>query len=321
MGFLFIYYRSIKERAGGSGRLIRLVNCLGGKVIDSSIANEHHVGNVALYIFQNLLLLLKSIKYIKEITSYNIVIYQPYSLPGSVIALFIKFLQRRTVIVDDVNFHSLIEPLLLKLFSKFIHVIWTSSIYTISQFKYYFVNNFSIYYVFTPLLPKLDIYSVTNKVNLILFVGSKSFERYEKIAWQICHIAKELPYFKFVLVGAASEALFGKCPYQNVVVLGRVPDQIYSNLLKLARYVMVFDDAKYIYRGGMLIKIIDAFEYGAYPIVSWQFKYNIPFLRTVKSVSDIYILFQNNDLFRLIEHFIKIYSCSNLYKFLKAPIL
>jgi len=317
VAFLFFYYRSMKERIGGSGRLARLVNCLGGKVIDTPIANEYIIGNIGFYILQNIILFLKSIKYVKQFSTYNIVIFQPYSLPGSIIPLFIKFLQHGIVIVDDVNFHSSIEPLLIRLFSKFIHVIWTSSIYTLSQFKYHFENKFHIYYVFTPLLPKLNIYSMSNKANLILFVGSRSFERYPKIAWEICYIAKELPNFKFVLIGVASEALIGNCPYQNVIVLGRVPDQIYSNLLKLARYVLVFDTAEYIYPGGMLIKIVDALEYGAYPIISWQFKYTFPFLKTVNVVSDIYKLIRSNEAFQEIEYFIKIYSCKNLLKFLK----
>jgi len=317
VAFLFFYYRSMKERIGGSGRLARLVNCLGGKVIDSPIANEYFVGNIGIYFLQNFTLFLKSIKYAKQISAYNIVIFQPYSLPGSIIPLFIKSLQRGVVIVDDVNFHSLIEPLLIRLFSKFIHVIWTSSIYTLSQFKYYFGNRFFIYYIFTPLLPKLNIYSMSKKANLILFAGSRSFERYSKIAWEICYIAKQLPNFKFVLVGVASEALIGKCPYQNVIVLGRVPDQIYSNLLKLARYVLVFDNAEYIYPGGMLIKIVDALEYGAYPIISRQFKYTLPFLKTVNVVSDIYKIIRDNEAFQEIEYFIKLYSCKNLLKFLK----
>jgi len=317
VAFLFFYYRSMKERIGGSGRLARLVHCLGGKVIDSPIANEYITGNIAFYILQNIILFLKSIKYVKLISTCNIVIFQPYSLPGSIIPLFIKFLQRGIVIVDDVNFHSLIEPLLIRLFSKFIHVIWTSSIYTLSQFKYYLGNKFFIHYVFTPLLSKHNTYSMSNKANLILFVGSRSFERYPKIAWEICHIAKELPNFKFVLVGTASEALIGKCSYQNVIVLGRVPDQLYSNLLKLARYILVFDTADYIYPGGMLIKIVDALEYGAYPIISWQFKYSFPFLKTVNVISDIYKLIRSNQAFQEIEYFIKVYSCRNLLKFLK----
>jgi len=321
VALLFLYYRSMKEKVGGTGRLIRLIHCLDGKVIDTPIANEYITRNVGFYVFQNTMLILKSIKYIKEISSHDIVIYQPYSLPGSILSLFVKFLQRRIVIVDDVNFHSLIEPLLLKLFSKFIRVIWTSSLYTISQFRYYFKNKFYIYYVFTPILPKPNIYSMSNKLNLILFVGSRSFERYVEIALQICHFARDLPNFKFVFVGVASEALRGKCLYRNAVVLGRVPDQIYSKLLKLARYVMVIDDAKYIYPGGMLIKIIDALEYGAYPIVSWQFRYSFPFLKTVNSVTDIYTLIGNEKSFKPIEYFIKIFSCKNLYKFLKSPIL
>lgn len=311
----------MKEKVGGTGRLIRLLHCLGGKVIDTPIANEYIIRNVGFYIFQNILLLLKTIKYIKEITKHNIIIYQPYSLPGSVIPLLIKYLQRRIVIVDDVNFHSLIEPLLLKLFSKFIHVIWTSSLYTISQFRYYFKNKFYIHYIYTPILPKYNFHSISNKMNLILFVGSKSFERYVEIASRICHLAKDFPNFKFVFVGVASEALRGKCHYRNVVVLGRVPDEIYSQLLKLARYVMVIDDAKYIYPGGMLIKIIDALEYGAYPIVSWQFRYSFPFLKTVNSITDIYTLIGNEKSFQPIEYFVKIFSCKNLYKFLKSPIL
>ena len=321
MALLFLYYRSMKEKVGGTGRLIRLIHCLDGKVIDTPIANEYITRNVGFYVVQNTMLILKSIKYIKEISSHDIVIYQPYSLPGSILSLFVKFLQRRIVIVDDVNFHSSIEPLLLKLFSKFIRVIWTSSLYTISQFRYYFKNKFYIYYVFTPILPKPNIYSMSNKLNLILFVGSRSFERYVEIALQICHFARDLPNFKFVFVGVASEALRGKCLYRNAVVLGRVPDQIYSKLLKLARYVMVIDDAKYIYPGGMLIKIIDALEYGAYPIVSWQFRYSFPFLKTVNSVTDIYTLIGNEKSFKPIEYFIKIFSCKNLYKFLKSPIL
>jgi hypothetical protein len=319
MKFLFLYYRSIKEKVGGTGRLIRLHHCLGGKVIDTPIANEYIMRNIGFYIFQNIILLLKTIKYIKEIANYNIVIYQPYSLPGSIIPLLIKYLQRRIVIVDDVNFHSLIEPLLLKLFSKFIHVIWTSSLYTISQFRYYFKSKFHIHYIYTPILPKYNLNSI--KINLILFVGSKSFERYVEIASQICHLAKDMPNFKFVFVGVASEALRGKCHYQNAVVLGRVPDEIYSQLLKLARYVIVIDNAKYIYPGGMLIKLIDALEYGAYPIVSWQFRYSFPFLKTVNSITDIYTLIENDKSFQLIEYFVKLFSCKNLYKFLKSPIL
>jgi hypothetical protein len=311
----------VKEKVGGPGRLIRLLHCLGGKVIDTPIANEYITRNIGFYIFQNMILLLNTIKHIKEITSHNIIIYQPYSLPGSIIALFSKFLQRRIVIVDDVNFHGLIEPLLLKLFSKFIHVIWTSSLYTISQFRHYFKSKFCIHYIHTPILPKYDFHSISNKINLILFVGSRSFERYVEIASQICHLAKSLPNFKFVLVGVASEALRGKCLYQNVIILGRVPDQIYSKLLKLARYVTVIDDKKYIYPGGMLIKIIDALEYGAYPIVSWQFRYSFPFLKTVNSMTDIYTLIGNEKSLKLIEYLMKIYSCRNLYKFLKSPIL
>jgi len=321
VALLFLYYRSIKEKIGGTGRLIRLIHCLGGKVIDTPIANEYITRNIGFYIFQNIVLLLKSIKYIKEISSHNIVIYQPYSLPGSIIPLLIKSLQRRIVIVDDVNFHSLIEPLLLKLFSKFIRVIWTSSLYTISQFRYYFKNKFYIYYVFTPIQPKPNIYSMSNKLNFILFVGSRSFERYVEIALQICHFARDLPNFKFVLVGVASEALTGKCPYRNVIILGRVPDQIYLDLLKLARYIIVIDNAKYIYPGGMLIKIIDALEYGVYPIISWQFKYSFPFLKAVSSASDIYKLVENNESFQQIENFLNIFSCKNLHKFLKLPIL
>ena len=307
----------MKERIGGSGRLARLVSCLGGKVIDTPIANEYIIKNIGFYIFKNLILFLKSIKYIKQISAYNVVIFQPYSLPGSIIPLFIKFLQRGIVIVDDVNFHSLIEPLLIRFFSKFIRVIWTSSIYTLSQFQNFFGNKFFMYYVFTPLLPKLNINSMSNKANLILFVGSRSFERYPKIAREICYIAKELPNFKFVLLGVASEAHIGKCPYQNVIVLGRVPDQIYSNFLKLARYILVFDTAEYIYPGGMLIKIVDALEYGAYPIISWQFKYTSPFLKTVNAVSDIYKSIRDKEAFQEIEYFIKIFSCKNLLKFLK----
>ena len=321
MELLFLYYRSVKEKVGGTGRLIRLLQCLGGEVIDTPIANEYIMRNIAFYIFQNIVLLLKTIRYIKKLTNHNIVIYQPYSLPGSVIPLLIKYLQRRIVIVDDVNFHGLIEPLLLKLFSKFIHVIWTSSLYTISQFKYYFKNKFYIHYIYTPILPKYNFHSISNKSNLIMFVGSKSFERYVEIASQICHLAKDFPNFKFVFVGVASEALRGKCFYRNAVVLGRVPDQIYSKLLKLARYVMVIDDAKYIYPGGMLIKIIDALEYGAYPIVSWQFRYSFPFLKTVNSITDIYTLIGNEKSFKPIEYFIKIFSCKNLHKFSKSLIL
>ena len=321
MALLFLYYRSMKEKVGGTGRLIRLIQCLGGKVIDTPIANEYITRNVGFYVFQNIMLILKSIKYIKEISSHDIVIYQPYSLPGSILSLFVKFLQRRTVIVDDVNFHSLIEPLLLKIFSKFIDVIWTSSLYTISQFRYYFKNKFYVYYVFTPVLPKSNIYSVTNKLNLILFVGSRSFERYTEIAMQICRLAKDLPNFKFVFVGVASEPLRGKCPYQNVIVLGRVPDQIYLNLLKLARYIIVIDNAKYIYPGGMLMKIIDALEYGVYPIISWQFKYSFPFLKAVSSASGIYKSIESNVSFQQVEYFVKIFSCKNLHKILKSPIL
>ena len=321
MVLLFLHYRSIREKTGGPGRLYRLIHCLGGKVIDTPIANEYLTRNIGFYIFQNILLLIKTIKYIKEITNNNIVIFQPYSLPGSIIALFIKYLQRRIVIVDDVNFYGMLEPLLLKLFSKFIHVIWTSSIYTISQFKYYFKSKLYIHYIYTPILPKYAFLSISNKINLILFAGTKSFERYVEIAFQICHLAKDFPNFKFVFVGVVSEALRGKCPYRNVVVLGRVPDRIYIMLLKLARYIMVIDDGYYIYPGGMLIKVIDAIEYGAYPIVSWQFRYVFPFLKTVNSVTDIYTLIGNERSFKQIEYFIKIFSCKNLYKFLKSPIL
>jgi len=315
MTLLFLYYRSSKEKVGGPGRLLRLVKCLGGEVIDTPIANEFISRNLAYYIFQTFLLLLVTIKNINKVARYNIVVFQPYSLPGSVIALLVKTLQRRRIIVDDVNFHSILEILYIRLFNKFIYEIWTSSIYTLSQFAYYFPNGPSIRYIFTPMLPRSQ--SSLQKLNLILFTASKSFKRYMYIAELICNvIAKDVPEYKFILVGSAAENLKNRCKATNVLVLGRVPDTVYFKFLQHAKYLIVFDTADFIYPGGTLIKIIDALEYQVYPIVSSQFKYTLPFLPSVYSIDEVKSLLSHVTPTLPLNEILKLYNCKKLRQLL-----
>jgi glycosyltransferase involved in cell wall biosynthesis len=311
--FIIIYYRNVKEKVGGSGRLKRLALCLESDLIDVPIVNDNIFRNVLFYLFQNLVLSIKTLKYLKKILNEKVIIFQPYSLPGSIFVLLAKSIRGEKVILDDYNLHGLVEYIFLKIFSSFIKEVWTSSLYSLVIIRSVKSADFKVKFVPTPLyIKQVDVF---NKRNIILYVASKSFKRYIDIAKEICKIAEHFPDYYFLIVGSVAEDLYcdDNCRRNNVLLLGLIPDDLYEKLLETAKYLIIFDTQQYIYPGGMLIKIVDAIEHQVTPIISSQFRFNFPHIAFIRSFTELKEALSKSISIDF-DTLGRIYSCENLKK-------
>ena len=285
--FIIIYYRSIKEKVGGSGRLLRLVKCIGADFIDNIFVNNIFFRNIFVYIFQISIVALITLRKLKEILAKDVIIFQSLSLPAGIFIAISKALRKEKIILDDFNFHSKTDYILFKLFSHFISEVWTSSFYSIIYLRNVCKNSIKIKYVPTPLFISDNVKYA--KRNIILYVSSKSFPRYVAIGKKICRIAEKFPIYTFLIVGTVCEDLEKdpSCFRDNVKLLGLVSETSLDKLLRIAKYLVVFDTEHYIYPGGMLIKIVDAVEHHVIPIISYQFRYSFPFIKFIYTFEDL----------------------------------
>ena len=311
--FVAIYYRNCKEYVGGSGRLRRLATCLKIDVIDCPIVNNRISRNIFFYLFQSIIISFITLKHLKSIINNQVIIYQPLSLPAGIFVVLTKILKGEKVILDDFNLHGWSEYIPYKLFAKSVKEIWTSSLYTIITIRKILGRDIEIKYVPVPLY--IRSCTSSDKQNIILYVASKSFKRYIDIGREVCKLAEIFSNYLFLIIGSICEELKkdSNCIKRNIILLGHVPDVVYEKLLERAKYLIVFDTVPYIYKGGMPIKLVDAIEHCVIPIISYQYRYNFPFINFVYSFEEL----REAILKGVSMDFVflgRIYSCSQIRK-------